>query len=175
MIDEIDRRVFLAIAASATSASALAQIPANPARGGSFAGRQARRVIEVPERNAVFGDAKNGYKTFQYSPAVWAGDLLFISGVIGVKADGTTPASPSEQAEVAFGQLKEILNLAGLSVDDIVELESFHVDVSADLADFGSVKAKHIHQPFPNWTVTGVKALDRPELKVKIRAIAASR
>jgi 2-iminobutanoate/2-iminopropanoate deaminase len=55
------------------------------------------------------------------SPAVWAGNTLYISGVAGSRpADGSAPEALAEQAHQMGRNDAEILDAAGLKLDDIV-------------------------------------------------------
>ena len=78
-----------------------------------------------------------------------------------------------EQTELAFVRLEEILRLEGLTMADLVEVVSYHVDLKANLDAFMPVKARHFARPYPAWTLIGVEALGLPELKIEIRATAA--
>ena len=46
---------------------------------------------------------------FGFSPAVRAGDLLFISGQVGLEPDGTVPKDPERQFTLAFAALDKVL------------------------------------------------------------------
>jgi reactive intermediate/imine deaminase len=56
-----------------------------------------------------------------FSPAVRAGDFVFASGQIGATRDGKIPASMAEQARLAMDNVKAALELAGVSLDDVVK------------------------------------------------------
>ncbi|MDB5672187.1 MAG: RidA family protein [Alphaproteobacteria bacterium] len=73
-----------------------------------------------------------------FSPAVRAGDLLFLSGQIGVAADGTVPPSIADQARLAMDHLKDSLTLAGASFDDVVKCTVMLADMSR-WSDFNTV------------------------------------
>ncbi|QNA87055.1 RidA family protein [Sphingomonas sp. So64.6b] len=111
------------------------------------------------------------YEKFGYSPAVRAGGLLFIAGQIGRRPDGGI-GSVAEQAELALKRTAEILHLAGLTMADLVEVVSYHVDIETNLKEFMAVKARYTVKPFPAWSIIGVQALASPGLKIEIRSIA---
>ena len=46
-----------------------------------------------------------------------------------MRADGSIPASAAEQAELALLSLVELLRLEGLTMADLVETVSYHVDL----------------------------------------------
>ena len=130
--------------------------------------------LGLPESHPVLGSTKV-FETFQYSPAVTASGLVFIAGQIGLRPDGTIPADPKEQIQLAFERLGAILKSLDLDFTRVVELVSYHVDLSAQLADFRAVKEQYIKSDFPAWTILGVASLARPELVVEIKAIAAAK
>jgi enamine deaminase RidA (YjgF/YER057c/UK114 family) len=83
--------------------------------------------------------------------------------------------SAGEQAELALQRTAGILRLEGLTMADLVEVVSFHVDLAKNLADFLPVKERYTVRPFPAWSIIGVDALAGPKLKIEIRSIAALR
>ncbi len=76
---------------------------------------------------------------------------------------------------MAFERLGAILQGVGLDFTDLVELVSYHVNLSSQLADFREVKEKYIKSDFPAWTILGIASLARPELVIEIKAVAAVR
>ncbi|OAJ55007.1 hypothetical protein A6V36_09295 [Paraburkholderia ginsengiterrae] len=133
-----------------------------------------KTTIALSHPHPVFGSTEV-FKAFNYAPAVAAGGLLFIAGQIGIRADGTIPASVEEQIDLAFQRLGAILQAAGLGFDDLVELVSYHVGVDQQLAAFREIKDRYIKEHAPAWTILGVAALARPTLFVEIKAVAALR
>src|SRR5215470_16803407 len=73
-----------------------------------------KEVLEIPKDNAIFGGSFATFEKFGYSPAVRAGGLLFIAGVVGARPDGSVPDSVGEQAELAFQRTAGILRLEPL-------------------------------------------------------------
>jgi len=134
-----------------------------------------KTVISIPKDNAIYGASSAAFDAYSYSPAVRAGGLLFIAGSVGFRADGTIPVSVAEQSEIAMQRIVEILHLEGLTMEDLVEIVSYHVDLEANLPEFIAVKERYVPPPFPTWTILGVQALGLPELKVEVRCIAALR
>ena len=136
--------------------------------------RPSKTTIALSNPHPLLGNT-DVFKTFNYAPAVAAGGLLFVAGQIGIRADGTVPASVEEQIDLAFQRLGAILQAAGLGFDDLVELVSYHVDIDKQLAAFREIKDRYIKESAPAWTILGVAALARPTLSVEIKAVAATR
>lgn len=132
----------------------------------------------VNPSHPLFGAAADGktlFDRFEYSAAVRAGGLVFVAGQVGLNADGSIPAEPEAQFVNAFERLKVVLESAGSSLDDLVELVTYHVELPAGLKTFMEIKQRYVKAPFPAWTILGVAALARAELKIEIKAIATAR
>jgi len=80
-----------------------------------------KRVIATNQAPAAIGP---------YSQAVEAGNLLFVSGQLGLDpATGDfVPGGVREQAEQAFRNLRAILTEAGYTLADVVKATGFLVD-----------------------------------------------
>jgi enamine deaminase RidA (YjgF/YER057c/UK114 family) len=64
-----------------------------------------------------------------------------------------------------------VLAAAGLTLDDVVEIVSYHTDM-ADLHAVAEVKAEYLTRDFPAWTAVGVTALAFPGQLLEIKATA---
>ncbi|MFI0264237.1 RidA family protein [Streptomyces sp. NPDC017056] len=110
-----------------------------------------------------------------FSQATRAGDMIWVSGQVGIDATTMTPADGTEaQARLAFEGVRTVLEAAGASLDDIVELTTFHTDLRGGMEAFSRVKDEYIAAPYPSWTAVGVTQLALPELLVEIRAVAVA-
>ncbi|MFY2822384.1 RidA family protein [Ruegeria sp. MALMAid1280] len=125
-------------------------------------------------RDVIFPNkGQASYEKFGYSAAVKSGGFLFVSGQVGTDEVGAPIRMPSEQFDVAFANLGEVLNAAGCGFDDIVDVTSFHVNMYEYFDDFAAAKQKVFPKaPFPNWTAVGVVNLALPDLFLEIKAIA---
>lgn len=132
-----------------------------------------KKAFEIAADHPMFAAHHAGYETYGYSPAVRAGNLLFIAGEVGFAPDGSVPASVAEQTELALTRTAEILRLNGLTTADLVDVVSYHVDLAANVDEFLAVKARHAVHPYPAWSIIGVQALALPELKIEIKSVAA--
>ncbi len=128
----------------------------------------------IDSRNPIFAtpDGSTIFKKFGYSPAVRAGDFLYVAGQIGLNPDGSMPANDEGQIVNAFDRLKIVLEEAGASLDDIVELVSYHVGLQNHLGKFVEIKNRYIREPFPTWTILEIAGLARPGLVIEIKAVA---
>ena len=63
---------------------------------------------------------------YSHTAVVQSGtELVFISGQVGMRADGSVPASFAEQAELTFQNLRACLAAHGLGLDAVVKLGVF--------------------------------------------------
>ncbi len=51
----------------------------------------AKQALEIPQNSAIFDGTRPLFENFGFSPAVCAGGLLFISGQVGLRPDGSIP------------------------------------------------------------------------------------
>jgi enamine deaminase RidA (YjgF/YER057c/UK114 family) len=96
-----------------------------------------------------------------------------ISGQTGVDAHGDVPIDRSAEARVALGRLKSVLEHAGLTLNDVVAITTYHVGDASDIhAWFATVKEDYLTEPWPAWTAVGVQSLADPNARIEISAIA---
>jgi enamine deaminase RidA (YjgF/YER057c/UK114 family) len=123
-------------------------------------------------RTPVELDELGWYDRLPASPAVRAGDLLFVSGQLGADARGLPIASdPRGQASRALDDLQRVLEAAGGRMADVVDVISFHTDARRVGAVL-EVAGDYFGADPPAWTAVGMTGSYAPGLDVSIRAIA---
>ncbi len=106
-----------------------------------------------------------------YSPAVAGGNLVFVSGQLGVDGEGrVTGAGAADQARQALGNLRRLLAAAGLDMDAVVKTTIFLADM-ADFAAVNEVYAGFFVEPYPARSTVQVAALPLG-VRVEIEAVA---
>ena len=118
-------------------------------------------------------EMRNLHETFRYSPGVRAGDLLFIAGQVGRDEELNVVEGKEAQFTQAFENLKKVLAAAGATMDDVVDMVSYHTDMR-DLPLFIQVRDRYVTNidRYPAWTALGVSALAMPGLSAEIRCTA---
>lgn len=111
---------------------------------------------------------------YRLSQAMRVGDTIWVSGQVGVTADRTVPDGIEAQTRLTFENLKRVLESAGATLDDIVELTLLLTDSSIDMAPFYRVKDEYIRPPYPAITGFGVSSLALPGLLLEVRAVAVA-
>ncbi len=129
--------------------------------------------LTIQDNDPVFGSNKV-FDLFKYSAATRANGFVFISGQVGIKADGTIPSCPEEQTRAAFQRLEKILQYENISFDNIVELVSYHTDLDTHLGMFREVKDEFLKDHRPAWSIIGVNRLAREDFIIEIKAIAVT-
>ena len=94
-----------------------------------------------------------------FSQAVNTGDLIFLSGQVGLTAEGKLVDGGIEaQAKQIFSNLAAVLDAAGKSFADVVRVCVFLTDIG-DFAALNAIYATHFDEPYPARTTVGVAAL----------------
>lgn len=114
---------------------------------------------------------ESSYERFHFAPAFRVGDTVYVSGVIGRGPDGAVPADPADEFRATFAELASTLAAAGASIGDVVELTSFHVDLS-EVAAFAVAKDEVMGEPYPAWTAIGCTGLLIPGARAEVKATA---
>lgn len=107
------------------------------------------------------------------SPGIVSGNHVFLTGVTGSAADGIMPETEEAQFHACFRKIGSVLAEAGLGLDSVVDMTSYHVGLRAHFDLFDRVRRIHLSDPFPTWTAVEVAGLRREGAVVEIRAVAA--
>jgi len=124
------------------------------------------------QREAVFPANRHKlYEEHGYSAAIRSGDLLFVSGQVGSREDGSPEPEFERQVELAFENLQATLTAAGCTLDDLVDVTTFHTDPENQFDTIMKVKQKMFSSPpYPNWTAVGVNWLAGFDFEIKVIA-----
>jgi 2-iminobutanoate/2-iminopropanoate deaminase len=110
-----------------------------------------------------------------YTDAVRFGDLLFVSGVAPLDADGRLAGDDVvTQARQVFANMQKVLSAAGADFRDVLKVTVFLTDV-ADRAKVNPVRQQYFGEARPASTLIGVKALAIEGMKIEIEAVVGLR
>jgi len=113
------------------------------------------------QQAAVLLSEDPGERKFQqdwgYADAVIVGDTVYLSGVVAGLRDGETDLKLAY--ERAFARIGKVLERSGASWDDVVDITSFHTDLTTQMPAIVAVKKKYMRDPPPAWTAIGVSRL----------------
>ena len=114
-----------------------------------------------------------------FTHAVRVGQMLYVSGEVALDSMGTLvgPGDLAAQARQAFANLQLVLDIAGVSPSDVVQLKIYVVGFkSSDWATIKAAGAQFFPQRNPPaGTVLGVAALPRDGLLIAVDAVALIR
>lgn len=107
-----------------------------------------------------------------FSESVRVGDVLFLSGVLGMTADGKlAPGGVTAEAGQAMQNIADVLERRGLSMQDIVKCTVFLADIS-EWAAFNEVYKSYMKPPYPARSALGANGLAE-NARLEIECIAA--
>jgi 2-iminobutanoate/2-iminopropanoate deaminase len=91
-----------------------------------------------------------------YSPAVRAGDFLFLSGQVPTNADtGELIGSDvATQTNAVLDRIERVLMAAGARLSDVVSVTAYLADIN-DWNEFNNVYRTRFEPPFPARTTVG--------------------
>ena len=135
-----------------------------PARPAAEEAISERRVVTAPGVSPVVA---------AYSPAIRAGDFVFVSGLIGVRP-GTQELAPGgieAETRQTLENVRTLLAAAGATMRDVVECTVFLVDM-ADFAGMNRAYLEFFPEEPPARATVAVTALPRAEARVEIKCSA---
>lgn len=126
----------------------------------------------MAKRDAIFPAGRQAlYEINRYSAAIRSGDLLFVSGQVGSREDGSPEPDFARQVRLAFDNLRAVLAAAGCTFDDVVDVTTFHTDPRAQWEAVAAARMEAIGEaPYPNWTAVGVTWLAGFDFEIKVIA-----
>jgi enamine deaminase RidA (YjgF/YER057c/UK114 family) len=106
-----------------------------------------------------------------YCHVVKAGPIVWVSGIVGMTADGKIPADTAAQFDIAIDVMDQCLKAAGAGPEHVTKVQVFMTDIKERplinprrIAYFGANR--------PASTLVEVKGLVDPRMKVEIECQA---
>jgi len=103
------------------------------------------------------------------SPAVDAGDYVYVSGQGPRRQDGSTPTNFADQVRQSFQNIKSVIEAAGLTMDHVVYVQVYLEDMT-QYAELNKVFAGYFPKNPPARAVLGVARL--PVAPLQMNAVA---
>ena len=98
--------------------------------------------------------------------------MLFISGQLGIEADGSLPPDMAAQARLAWRNVRAQLESAGITFDNLVKVTMF-IPNASDIPASRPARIEELGDRKPASTVI-VAGLVNPAWKIEIEAIACA-
>jgi reactive intermediate/imine deaminase len=111
------------------------------------------------------------FKQFYISQGFRIGDLILLSGQIGMDDAGNTASGFDAQADQAMRNIQRALRAAGSDIDRIVKVTIYVTDMAYRENVF-ALRQRWFKDPYPADTFVAVAALGRPERLIEIDATA---
>jgi reactive intermediate/imine deaminase len=93
-----------------------------------------------------------------FSSAVRIGDILYLSGQMGFREDGTLPDGMEAQARQTMENIRAVLTSAGLGFSDVFHCTVMLADMS-QWAAFNAVYLEYFTEPLPTRSAFGANGL----------------
>ncbi len=115
--------------------------------------------INVASAQSLGGVDPTKKSTLPFSPVLKDGDTAYISGTIGVDLKtGRLPKDPADEAQILMQNIKDALNKAGMTPDDLVSVEVYCTDMKL-YPVFNKAYLVDLHRPYPARAYIGVNSL----------------
>lgn len=126
----------------------------------------------MSKRDVVFPAGRQAlYERNRYSPAIRSNGLLFVSGQVGSREDGSPEPDLEAQVRLAFGNLEAVLNAADCTFDDVIDVTIFMVDAESKFETIWKVVPEFWgNAPHPTLTAVGVTWLYGFDFEIKVIA-----
>jgi enamine deaminase RidA (YjgF/YER057c/UK114 family) len=113
----------------------------------------------------------SGHERHRYSPAIRSNGFLFVSGQVGSREDGSPEPDLQNQVRLAFNNLNAILDAAGCSFADAVDVTVFMVDPQSTFETIWEVVPEFWgNAPYPTITAVGATWLAGFQFEIKVIA-----
>ncbi|MGH6985247.1 MAG: RidA family protein [Caulobacteraceae bacterium] len=93
-----------------------------------------------------------------FSSGVVVGRTLYIAGTTGVDPGEANRPDPSQEARIVMNRVEQTVKMAGMTMDDVVEVQVFCTDLS-DYVPFNAVYGTYFHGHYPARAFIGVAGL----------------
>ena len=111
------------------------------------------------------------YEQHGYSAAIRSGDLLFVSGQVGSRVDGSPEPDFEQQVALAFENLKAVVQPGGCGLQDVVDVTTLHTDPENQIGTIMAVCERVIGKPpYPTWTAVRMIWLAGFDFEIKVIA-----
>ena len=110
-----------------------------------------------------------------YAPAVKVGHTIYVVGQVGRNKELEVIDDPAEQFAAMWENLRVVLSAANCTFDDVVEMTSYHVEMSKHMDVFRTAKNDVFPKGTYAWTRIGVSELAHPGLLAEVKCVAVVR
>ena len=129
-------------------------------------------MANAADRKYIVKPRPADQKALPFSDAVLAGNSLYVAGQLGTDPKtGQAPDDAEQEAKLVMENVKQAVELAGFTMDDIVSVQVFCTDLKF-YETFNGVYKTYFHGDFPARAFIGVaKLLRNAKFEVMVTAI----
>jgi 2-iminobutanoate/2-iminopropanoate deaminase len=114
------------------------------------------------------------YEPFGFTNCVRHGDVLWLSGISALDANGRVVADDIEsQTRYTYENIERVLRAGGSSLSDILQMTSFVVDSPKNGQGYVETRKQVLPEPTYTSATIGVSALMIPGLLLEVQCRAA--
>ncbi|MFM9884792.1 MAG: RidA family protein [Burkholderiales bacterium] len=106
-----------------------------------------------------------------YCHVVRAGTQIWVSGAVGMRANGSIPDSTVEQFQIALASIDACLKHVGAGPANVVKVNVYMTDIT-ERAAINPIRQQYFGEHLPASTLVEVRGLVDPRMKVEIEAVA---
>ena len=118
-------------------------------------------IAGAADRKYIVKPRASGMSALPFSDGVLVGNTLYIAGHIGLDAKtGQAPADAEQEARLVMDGVKQTVEQAGLTMDDIVSVQVFCTDLKY-YETFNNVYKTYFHGDYPARAFVGAGSLLR--------------
>ena len=127
--------------------------------------------------NHIIHDVGIAWQVGSYSDAIEVGAghrWLYISGTPGLSKGGHMPDNIKEQTELAWENILNLLNSAGMEVEDIVKITQY-LTRTEDIPEYSKTRKGYLGDVKPSSTLLITPQLGWDNMLVEVEVIAAKK
>ena len=126
-------------------------------------------ILQSPKISLSRGIMSHGVK-------VPAGNLVFVSGQVARNVHGELVGKGDVKAQTrqALENVKDVLEMAGATMDDVVKVTVFVTNVVEHYTEIHEARAEFWKSDYPASTMVEVRSLVSPDMLIEIEAIAVT-
>jgi len=118
-------------------------------------------AASAADRKYIVGPKPANATALPFSDGVLVGNTLYIAGHLGLDPKtGMPPAGPEDEAKAVIEGVKQTVESAGLTMDDVVSLQIFCTDLKQYEA-FNAIYKTYFHGNYPARAFLGADKLVR--------------
>ena len=130
-------------------------------------GSRQKAEIVIPD------DWQPTYEKWGFAPAVKIDNVVYVSGMVSfLEGEGSYDERYAAGFRSALNEIARLLQEAGASLDDVVDITTYHTDLQRQLDTAITVRREMMNAPHPAWTAVGTTALATPDGVTEIKVIA---